>query len=67
MRPSGIEFIQHIQEEVDFCVQQLADKNIDVFINDGILRRAVVRSLEIIGEASKHVPADLKSKYPLVE
>jgi uncharacterized protein with HEPN domain len=67
MRPSGIEFIQHIQEEVEFCLQQLTDKTLNSFINDGVLCRAVVRSLEIIGEASKHAPAELKNKYPFVE
>jgi len=67
MRPSGIEFILHIQEKVEFCLLQLADKNLDSFVDDGILRRAIVRSLEIIGEASKHTPAELKNKYPLIE
>src|ERR1700709_216877 len=67
MRPSGIEFIQHIQEEVEFYLLQLADKSLDSFVDDGILSRAVVRSLEIIGEASKHTPVELKSKYPLIE
>jgi uncharacterized protein with HEPN domain len=36
-------------------------------VDDGTLRRAIVRSLEIIGEASKHTPAELKSKFPLIE
>jgi uncharacterized protein with HEPN domain len=67
MRPSGIEFILHIQEEVEFCLHELSGKSFEVFANDGILYRAVVRSLEIIGEASKHVSVELKNKYPLIE
>jgi uncharacterized protein with HEPN domain len=67
MRPSGIEFILHIQEEVEFCLHQLSGKSFDSFATDGILCRAIVRSLEIIGEASKHVPVEFKNKYPLVE
>ena len=67
MRPSGIEFIQHIRDEVEFCLQQLSNKTFEVFINDGVLSRAIVRSLEIIGEASKHAPAEIKNKYPLIE
>lgn len=33
------------------------------FINDPTLKRAVVRSLEVIGEATKNVPADFKVKW----
>jgi uncharacterized protein with HEPN domain len=37
------------------------------FISDDTLKRAFVRSLEIIGEAAKKIPADLKERYPTVE
>jgi uncharacterized protein with HEPN domain len=32
-------------------------------INDETLKRAIVRSLEIIGEATKKIPADFKIKW----
>jgi uncharacterized protein with HEPN domain len=67
MRPSEIEFILHIQEEVEFCLHHLSSKSFEAFANDGILCRAIVRSLEIIGEASKHVSAEFRNKYPLIE
>ncbi len=35
----------------------------DQFLADETLKRAVVRSLEIIGEASKKIPADQKLKW----
>jgi uncharacterized protein with HEPN domain len=38
-----------------------------VFIKDEVLMRAVVRSLEIIGEAVKNVPIEINEKYPDVE
>lgn len=31
------------------------------------LQRALVKSLEIIGEATKNIHPDFKSKYPLIE
>jgi len=33
------------------------------FLVDNTLKRAVVRSLEIFGEATKKVPADFKVKW----
>ncbi|GAA4317393.1 DUF86 domain-containing protein [Compostibacter hankyongensis] len=67
MQPSTLELFLHIKEEAEFCLKQLADKSYDAFINDGVLSRAIIRSLEIIGEASKHVPPDFRNKYPLIE
>jgi uncharacterized protein with HEPN domain len=36
----------------------------DSFNNNQMLIDAVIRNLEIIGEASKNVPDEIKSKYP---
>jgi uncharacterized protein with HEPN domain len=34
------------------------------FMGDDTLRRAFVRSLEIIGEAAKKIPDDFRARYP---
>jgi uncharacterized protein with HEPN domain len=39
----------------------------DQFMRDETLKRAFVRSLEIIGEASKKIPDDFKQKYGHLE
>ncbi len=36
-------------------------------MRDPTLQRAFVRSLEIIGEAVKNVPSDIRNQYPDVE
>jgi len=36
-------------------------------MRDPTLQRAFVRSLEIIGEAVKNVPSDVRNRYPEVE
>lgn len=36
-------------------------------INDPILSRAIIRSLEIVGEASTKLDAEFKSAYPHIE
>ena len=67
MQPSLTEFLHHIKQEVDFCLLHTQGKDFDSFFNDGVLTRAIVRSLEIIGEASKKIPPDFKSQFPLVQ
>jgi uncharacterized protein with HEPN domain len=37
------------------------------FIKDDTLKRAFVRSIEIIGEATKKVPSEFKEKYAHLE
>ena len=39
----------------------------DDFVGDETLKRATVRSLEIIGEATKKIPADIKLKWSVVQ
>ena len=38
-----------------------------VFVQDPTLCRAFVRSLEIIGEASKKIPADFRNSHPEID
>lgn len=66
MSPSLHDFLNHIMSECAFILQHTSGKNKQEVINDSVLIRALVRSLEIIGEASKKIPIELKSKYPLV-
>ena len=39
----------------------------EIFLADETLRRAFVRSLELIGEAAKQVPDDFRARHPQVE
>lgn len=66
MQPSLVEFLQHIQVEIDFCRFATADLSFDNFMKDPIRMRAIVRSLEIIGEATKKIPPDFARLFPLV-
>ena len=67
MFPSNIELLRHILEETSFILDSTTGKSKEDVINDPILSRALVRSLEIIGEASNKVDPDFKSMYPHVE
>jgi uncharacterized protein with HEPN domain len=52
---------------VDFLLRRTTDLSIDDFLCDETLQRAVVRSFEIIGEASKNVPGDFRERHPAVD
>jgi len=67
MLPSSIELLKHILEEVSFILGAVKAKEKDLVINDPTLSRAIIRSLEIIGEASAKIDPDFKSLYPSIE
>lgn len=67
MSPSTIEFLEHIQKELKFLVTHSANVSYEQFVNDDLINRAYLRSLEIIGEASKKVPDEIRYKYKEVD
>ncbi len=50
---SNLELLHHMQDEVDFVLTQTNGKEKEEVINNTVLCRALIRSLEIIGEAAK--------------
>ena len=61
------ERLQHILEEADLLARASTGLSKRSFLDDPILQRAFTRSLEIIGEAVKGLPAELREQYPDVE
>lgn len=53
MLPSQIEFLRHILDEANFVIDNTSNITKQDFYNNEVLKRAFVRALEIIGEASK--------------
>ena len=62
-----LDYLRHILDEATFLMSKATGVTEQQFLCDDTLKRAFVRSLEIIGEASKKVPADLKEKCPEIE
>ena len=67
MSPSPLEYVQHILDETDYLMSETQRLSHHQFIQDETLKRAFVRSIEIIGEAAKKVPDTLRQKYSSVE
>lgn len=67
MSLSPREYIRHILDEIDFIQSQLSDLDFKSFNENPTLKRAFVRSLEIIGEATKKIPQDVRDKQPDLE
>lgn len=66
MSKDPIEFLKHIADECKFLLSVNKDLSKADFLEDETLKRAVVRSLEIIGEATKKIPADYKIKWSTI-
>lgn len=61
------EFLRHIKDECTYLISVSNHLEYDIFLRDETLKRAVVRSLEIIGEATKKIPADYKLKWNTIQ
>lgn len=59
-----IEYLRHIYDECDFITTRIPPEAVkDDLLDDEVLKRAVIRSLEIIGEATKKIPAHIKQQW----
>ncbi len=67
MSKDSIEFLKHIVDECYYLISISKNLSKDNFLDDETLKRAVVRSLEIIGEATKKIPADFKVKWESIQ
>lgn len=62
--PTWLFRLEHIIEFIDLIEKYLKDVDRESFRADRLLIDAVPRNLELIGEASTHVPPAIQKKYP---
>ncbi|MBE0648962.1 MAG: DUF86 domain-containing protein [Bacteroidales bacterium] len=68
MSRSPLDYLQHIIDECKFILIAIPDTlSFEDFYSDEEKKRAIVRSLEIIGEATKNIPIDFKLKWKNIE
>ncbi|MBA0882897.1 HepT-like ribonuclease domain-containing protein [Flavobacterium undicola] len=61
------EYLRHILDECSYILSVSENLLFEDFVEDETLKRAVVRSLEIIGEATKKISADFKEKWNSIQ
>jgi uncharacterized protein with HEPN domain len=59
-------YLRHMLDEARYLEGTAATLERSVFLGDPTLKRAFVRSLEIIGQAAKHIPDSFRERYPSV-
>ncbi|MDQ3398518.1 MAG: DUF86 domain-containing protein [Deinococcota bacterium] len=64
MSRSPLEYLRHILDEASYLLEVSHALDKEAFLGDATLKRAFVRSLEVIGEATKQLPDELRAAYP---
>jgi uncharacterized protein with HEPN domain len=67
MSLSPLEYLRHILDEACYLEEQADNLCKDQFEQDETVKRAFVRSLELIGEAAKKVPSETRNRYPAID
>jgi uncharacterized protein with HEPN domain len=67
MSLSTFEHLHHMLDETSYLIRHAGGLKKDEFKNDETLRRAFVRSIEIIGEAAKQLSPEIREKYTQIE
>ena len=67
MSLSPLEYLRHMLDEAAYLLKVSDGLEKPVLIQDETLKRAIVRSIEIIGEAAKKVPDDFRSRHSQID
>ncbi len=69
--PSDVEatrrWLNDIRRHIEMANGFIAGLNYDTFKEDNLRLYAVTRCLEIVSEASRRLPDELKARYPLIK
>ncbi len=66
-RPRDPDRARHMLEAARLIVEFTANRTFDDLLKDALLRSAVERQFEILGEASSHISASTRELWPSVD
>jgi len=67
MKRHSLDFLNDILEYASQGLNFIVGMSFEDFYSDTKTKYAVFRALEVIGEASKHIPSAIKKKYPNID
>lgn len=59
-----LDYVRHIVDEVAYLRGAGANVDEPTLLSDATLQRALIRSLEVIGEATKRLPPEFRAAHP---
>ena len=60
-------YLENIIDEIDILHDILKGENIEDYLSDEILKRAVTKTFENIGESVKNLSGEVKSDHPTID
>ncbi len=63
MKRIFLDYLQDMLNSIQEIESFINGRNYEEFNENKMLKNAVIRSLEVLGEASKNIPEELKMKY----
>jgi len=66
MKRDVILYVKDIPENIELAEEFAKDVNYEEFVNDKKTNHAVIRCIEIMGEAAKNVPQSIREKHPQI-
>lgn len=66
MKRSSLIYIKDILEYMERAEKYVKDLNLQQFLEDEKSCDAVIRCIEVMGEATKNVSDDIRNKYPFI-
>ena len=67
MSRSEIEYLRHIRDEARYLEETSQEVSWEEFVDDETLKQAFVRSIEVIGEATKSLSTEIRARHSDVE